>query len=94
MGETCFLLEGGCGRADANGDNFDMVAISVSLFGDVWERALSERCEHDILPMYLFLVMRVVFQAQPCYFVSQKISGNTTVETTKVGFSLSQYYDI
>ena len=36
VGETCFLLEGGCGRADANGDNFDILAISfVSLFGDV-----------------------------------------------------------
>ena len=34
--ETCFLLEGGCGRADGDGDNFDMVAISVSLFGDVY----------------------------------------------------------
>ena len=52
MGETCFLLEGGCRRADTDGDNFDMVTISVSLFGDVWEQALSKRCEHDIL-LYL-----------------------------------------
>ena len=52
VGETCFLLEGGCGRADTDGDNFNMIAISVSLFGDVCKRALSERCERDIL--YIF----------------------------------------
>ena len=49
-------------------------------------------CERDLI--YLFLVMRVVFKAQPSYFVSKKIGGNSTVVTTEVGFKLSEYYGI
>jgi hypothetical protein len=45
VGETCFLLEGAAGEQTADGDDVDMVMISfVSLFGNVCERALSERC--------------------------------------------------
>ena len=61
-GRNAISIEGGCGRADANGDNFDMVTISfVSLFGDVCERALSERCVNLTYYVYLILVMTVVF---------------------------------
>ena len=31
-------------------------------------------CKHDLI--YLFLVMRVVFKAQPSYFISKQIGGN------------------
>ena len=45
VGETCFLLEGATGKQMANGDDFDMVTISfVSLFSDVCEQVLSQRC--------------------------------------------------
>jgi hypothetical protein len=38
--------------------------------------------------------MRVVFKAQPFYFISKNIGGKSTVVTTKVGFKLSKYYGI